>query len=91
MEYDSSIIEYHEKDEERRAVDSEEYDELYDKAVDLVIQTNKASISMVQRRLRIGYNRAARMIEFMERDGVVSKPDGSKPRQVLVRKEDENI
>ena len=66
-------------------------DELYDQAVDLVVKTNKASISMVQRRLRIGYNRAARMIELMERDGLVSKPDGSKPRQVLVRKEHEVI
>jgi S-DNA-T family DNA segregation ATPase FtsK/SpoIIIE len=88
-EYDTSIIQDRE-DEEKKA-ESEEYDELYDQAVDLVVKTNKASISMVQRRLRIGYNRAARMIELMERDGLVSKPDGSKPRQVLVRKEHEAI
>jgi len=62
----------------------EEYDDLYDKAVDLVLRTRQASISMVQRRLRIGYNRAARMVEIMEREGVVSKPQGSKPREVLV-------
>ena len=88
-EYDTSIIQ--DRDGEAKETGSEEYDELYDQAVDLVVKTNKASISMVQRRLRIGYNRAARMIEIMERDGLVSKPDGSKPRQVLARKENETI
>ncbi|MGA1841240.1 MAG: DNA translocase FtsK [bacterium] len=89
-EYDTSIIEDRGDGDEKKG-ESDEYDELYDQAVDLVVKTNKASISMVQRRLRIGYNRAARMIELMEKDGVVSKPDGSKPRQVLVRKEHEAI
>lgn len=70
--------------------EEEEYDDLYDKAVDLVIKTRQASISMIQRRLRIGYNRAARMIELMERDGVVSKPQGSKPREVLIGSDYEN-
>jgi len=70
--------------------EEEEYDDLYDKAVDLVIKTRQASISMIQRRLRIGYNRAARMIEIMERDGVVSKPQGSKPREVLIGSDYEN-
>ena len=62
----------------------EENDELYDQAVKLVAETKQASISMVQRRLRIGYNRAARMIERMEAEGVVGPPEGSRPRQVLV-------
>jgi len=88
-EYDTSII--CDRTEEEKEADSSEYDDLYDQAVDLVVKTNKASISMIQRRLRIGYNRAARMIELMERDGVVSTPEGSKPRQVLVRKEHEAI
>ena len=63
----------------------EDYDERYDDAVALVAQTRMASISMIQRRLRIGYNRAARIIERMEREGVVGPSDGVKPREVLVK------
>ncbi len=59
-------------------------DELYRQAVEMVIQTQQASISMIQRRLRVGFNRAARMIERMEREGVVSPMDGARPREVLV-------
>jgi S-DNA-T family DNA segregation ATPase FtsK/SpoIIIE len=62
----------------------DEYDEKYDEAVALVKETRQASISMIQRRLRVGYNRAARMIEMMERDGVVSSAEAGKPREVLV-------
>jgi S-DNA-T family DNA segregation ATPase FtsK/SpoIIIE len=57
-------------------------DELYDEAVRIVIETNQASISAIQRRLRIGYNRAARMVERMEREGLVEPADGAKPRAV---------
>ncbi len=57
-------------------------DELYDQAVVLVTESRQASISMVQRRLRIGYNSAARMIERMEKEGVVGPADGAKPREV---------
>jgi len=64
----------------------EEYDEMYDQAVAIVTETQQASISMVQRRLRVGYNRAARMIERMERDGVVGRAEGAKPREVYARK-----
>ena len=60
-------------------------DELYDEAVRIVIETNQASISMIQRRLRIGYNRAARMVEQMEREGLVMPADGARPREVRVR------
>lgn len=64
----------------------DEYDEKYDEAVALVCESGQASISMVQRRLRVGYNRAARMIELMEKEGVVGPADGSKSREVLTRK-----
>ncbi len=63
----------------------EEYDERYDEAVALVTKTGQASISMVQRHLRIGYNRAARIIEVMEKEGVVGPSDGVKQREVLVK------
>jgi DNA segregation ATPase FtsK/SpoIIIE, S-DNA-T family len=62
----------------------EDYDERYDDAIELVVRTRQASISMVQRHLRIGYNRAARIIEKMEREGVVGPSDSVKPREVLV-------
>ena len=72
------------------AVDEEEaYDEKYDQAVALITRTRQASISSVQRHLRIGYNRAARIIETMEREGIVGPQDGSKPREVLVRNYDD--
>lgn len=71
------------------ATDEEtEYDERYDDAVALVTQSGQASISMVQRHLRIGYNRAARIIETMEREGIIGPADGAKPREVLVRNYD---
>ena len=65
--------------------EGEDSDELYDQAVALVSSTRQASISMIQRRLRIGYNRAARMIELMEKHGLVGPADGAKPREVYVR------
>jgi S-DNA-T family DNA segregation ATPase FtsK/SpoIIIE len=64
--------------------EEEEDDELYRQAVEMVVQTQQASISMIQRRLRVGFNRAARMIERMEREGIVSAMDGTRPREVLV-------
>ncbi|MBI4828705.1 MAG: DNA translocase FtsK 4TM domain-containing protein [Nitrospinae bacterium] len=60
-------------------------DEFYDQAVELVAKTRQASVSMVQRRFRIGYNRAARIVEMMERQGLVGPADGLKPREVFVR------
>ncbi|MGA8641957.1 DNA translocase FtsK [Candidatus Binatus sp.] len=63
-------------------IGGEVQDEMYDEAVRIVMETNQASISMIQRRLRIGYNRAARMVEQMEREGIVMPADGAKPREV---------
>jgi S-DNA-T family DNA segregation ATPase FtsK/SpoIIIE len=60
-------------------------DEKYDDAVRIVIQSGKASTSLLQRHLRIGYGRAASMIDMMHREGIVGPEDGSKPRQVLVK------
>ena len=63
-----------------------ERDENYDEAVNIVMETGQASISMIQRRLRIGYNRAARMVEQMEREGIVNPPDGARPREVRLHR-----
>ncbi len=62
-----------------------EYDEKYDDAVAIVTRTRQASISSVQRHLRIGYNRAARIIEIMEKEGLIGPQEGSRPREVLVK------
>jgi DNA segregation ATPase FtsK/SpoIIIE, S-DNA-T family len=70
---------------DRVSVEEDEYDEKYDEAIALVTKIGQASISMLQRRLRVGYNRAARMIEMMEKDRIVGPADGIKPREVLVR------
>ncbi|MGL1930335.1 MAG: DNA translocase FtsK 4TM domain-containing protein [Desulfotalea sp.] len=85
--YDATVVEQIEKEEDPESEGSakEDYDELYDKAVAFVTETGHASISSVQRRLRVGYNRAARMIEVMEKEGLIGPADGSKPREVLVR------
>ena len=82
-EYDEKVIET--AAPETGADEEQEYDERYDDAVALVAKAGQASISMVQRHLRIGYNRAARIIEVMEKEGVVGPSDGVKAREVLVR------
>ena len=85
--YDESVLVAVEEDSgDYNGIGEDDYDEKYDEAVALVCETGQASISMVQRRLRVGYNRAARMIEIMEKEGIVGPGDGSKPREVLARK-----
>jgi S-DNA-T family DNA segregation ATPase FtsK/SpoIIIE len=66
-----------------------EADPLYDQAVAVVLQNKRASISLVQRHLRIGYNRAARLLEQMEQSGLVSSMSGSGNREILIPKRDE--
>ncbi|MBM4320518.1 MAG: hypothetical protein FJ125_11300 [Deltaproteobacteria bacterium] len=84
-EYDLEILSAQDKEEDGEAEEEEEnLDEMYDMAVHVVAEARLASASMLQRRLRIGYNRAARLIEIMEREGVVGPADGARPREVLV-------
>ena len=86
--YDEEIIKSVERETNSGLSEGDkEYDEKYDEAVALVCELGQASISGVQRRLRIGYNRSARIIETMEREGIVGPADGAKPRKVLVRGE----
>jgi S-DNA-T family DNA segregation ATPase FtsK/SpoIIIE len=82
--YDASILLEVKKEKEDKG--EEEYDEKYDEALAFVAETGQASISLIQRRFRIGYNRAARIIEKMEEEGVVGPSDGIKPREVLIKK-----
>ncbi len=76
-------IEFTVTEEGGSEIADDEVDELYEQAVQIVVQTGQASISMLQRRLRVGYNRAARMIERMEKEGIVGPSDGVRPRPVL--------
>jgi S-DNA-T family DNA segregation ATPase FtsK/SpoIIIE len=62
----------------------DERDDLFDEAVRFVVQSGQASTSMLQRRFRIGFSRAGRLVDIMERDGIVGPADGSKPREILV-------
>lgn len=82
-DYDLEVVETQEPEAAENG--ETEFDDRYDEAVALVTRTGQASISMVQRHLRIGYNRAARIIEMMEKEGVIGPSDGVKPREVLAR------
>lgn len=71
---------------------SEDEDELLNEAIKIVVEAEQASTSLIQRKLRIGYNRAARIVEQLEEKGIISKRDGSKPRNILITKEEiENL
>jgi DNA segregation ATPase FtsK/SpoIIIE, S-DNA-T family len=81
--FEDDLVRFDAESEERTA-DGDDVDEMYDQAVAIVAQTRNASISYVQRRLKIGYNRAARIVEHMEHQGVVGPQIGTKPREVFV-------
>lgn len=81
--YDDEIL----KEQQRSAAGGGQKDELYDEAVRVVIETNQASVSILQRRMRLGYTRAARIIDQMEQEGIVGPFEGSKPRRLLVDRE----
>ncbi len=74
------------RDEDDKKADpgDAETDPLYDKAVQIVADTQKCSTSWIQRKLGVGYNRAAKIVETMERNGIVGPPNGSKPREILI-------
>jgi S-DNA-T family DNA segregation ATPase FtsK/SpoIIIE len=63
-------------------------DDLYNDVVEFVITTGKASASLLQRRFKIGYNRAARLVDLLEERGIIGPQNGSKPREVLVKLDD---
>jgi S-DNA-T family DNA segregation ATPase FtsK/SpoIIIE len=84
-DYNSDITKGYQEDEETQGIINYEKDALYEEALDIVKQTKLASISMVQRRLKIGYNRAANIIEMMEREGIVGEQESAgKPRKVFL-------
>ncbi len=87
-EYDQSYLTAPPADDAEAGSDDEasgEQDPMYEDAVRVVLEAGKASTSILQRRLRLGYGRAARILDMMQRDGIIGPPDGSKPREVLKR------
>ena len=79
----SSPIDFLEDDAESAGFDESERDPLYDEILEFVIQSEKCSASMLQRKFKIGYNRAARAVEMLEAEGIISPADGAKPRTVI--------
>ena len=84
-DYDTTILSAADKDDDS-GEGGLDHDEKYEEAVEIVRKTGQASISMLQRKLRVGYNRAARMIEVMEIEGIVGPSDGVRPRDVYGRR-----
>jgi S-DNA-T family DNA segregation ATPase FtsK/SpoIIIE len=87
QELDESLLEAPEQAYEADGEDGDfdpDEDPLLDQAIDVVVQTQTASVSLLQRRLRVGYTRAGRLIDMLERRGIISGYEGSKPRRVLV-------
>jgi S-DNA-T family DNA segregation ATPase FtsK/SpoIIIE len=83
-EYDQTfLLAPPEEDQEEEEVLDGEQDPMYEDAVRVVLEMGKASTSTLQRRLRLGYGRAARILDMMQREGIIGPPDGSKPREVL--------
>jgi len=85
-EYDQSYLiapPTEDGEQEGEVVDAGEQDPMYEDAIRVVLEMGKASTSTLQRRLRLGYGRAARILDMMYKDGIIGPPDGSKPREVL--------
>ncbi|MFH0855748.1 MAG: DNA translocase FtsK [Candidatus Omnitrophota bacterium] len=81
--YNENIV----KEQQKTGLNGAEKDDLYDEAVKVIMESNQASVSILQRRMRLGYTRAARIIDTMELDGLVGPYEGSKPRRILVDRE----
>ncbi len=81
--YDDSILKAREGGGERGGDDED--DPVYDEALELVSRMEEVSVSKLQREMRLGYNKAAKIVERMEREGIVGPANGVKPRQVLIR------
>lgn len=88
VEYSSDVINTIEKTDMPPEMKADDSDELLPDCIELVVQSGQASVSMLQRRFRIGYNRAARIIDMMEERGIVGPQDGSRPRQVFMTEEE---
>lgn len=87
--YDNSITELSVDDMYRADTSSGEYDDpMYNEVVDFAIQAGKINAALIQRRFRFGYNRAARILDLLEERGIVGPPNGSKPREVLIKSDD---
>ncbi|MCS5636621.1 MAG: DNA translocase FtsK 4TM domain-containing protein [Myxococcota bacterium] len=87
--FDEELVRFTEEGPEFSEESDGEVDEMFDPAVAIVAETRNASISYIQRRLKIGYNRSARIIEQMERDGMVGPQVGNRPREVFLRNPNE--
>ena len=88
VEYSEEIIEEINTSTIGSNVENSDLDELLDEAIRIVVEAGQASTSLLQRRLRIGYNRAARLVEQLEEQGIISCRDGGKPRQILISKQE---
>ena len=87
-EYEQEVLEYKKSKNMLRETEEEEEDELFNDAVSVIINSKQASISILQRKLRIGYTRAARLIDVMEKRGIVGPYDGRNPRKILISNEE---
>jgi len=87
-EYEQEVLEYKKSKGLLRETEEEEEDELFNDAVSIIINSKQASISILQRKLRIGYTRAARLIDVMEKRGIVGPYDGRNPRKILISNEE---
>jgi len=87
-EYEQEVLEYKKSKGLLRETEEKEEDELFNEAVSIIINSKQASISILQRKLRIGYTRAARLIDVMEEKGIVGPYDGRNPRKILISNEE---